>query len=465
MKSWIAKCERCTLSKKPYRNIKTPLGRLVANRPLEVLAIDFTLMEKSVGGFENVLVMTDIFTKFSVAVSTKDQKAPSAAKALVKRWFNIYGPPLRIHSDRGKSFENKLIRELCRIYGTHKSSTTPYHPIGNGQCERMNRTLHNMLRTLEVEQKRRWVDHLDELVFAYNTTEHSSTSYTPFFLMFGREARHNIDILLGTGLESEPRSDNWVKSHQKKLRQAYEITKDYTKKKADQRKKRHDRKASSHTLDIGDRVYLRRRVKRRDKIGDAWDDKVYMVVEVRPDSVYVVRCVDGFGDDRIVTRAELQPCTQPQWKPSVNFPSTSDNLSKSETDSKSSESIKRRRTFSTSSESSLPQMHTVTRLRRAPVQSETETETESEPEPVVAPVNETDADADTDSNNEIIEIEHSSMSDPRSDDDDLIVDDNRNSSDNNIIDNDSNHSEPEQEFGPGRRTTREPIRFGDYVRH
>jgi hypothetical protein len=75
------------LSKMPQRRIRTLMGHLITEQPLSVLAIDFTLLERSSDGKENVLVMTDVFTKFSLAVPTKDQKASTVAKVLVKEWF------------------------------------------------------------------------------------------------------------------------------------------------------------------------------------------------------------------------------------------------------------------------------------------------------------------------------------------------------------------------------------------
>ena len=64
------------------------MGTLLADRPLDVLAIDFSLMEKSSDGRENVLVMTDVFSKFSLALRCRDQKASTIAKVLVKEWFH-----------------------------------------------------------------------------------------------------------------------------------------------------------------------------------------------------------------------------------------------------------------------------------------------------------------------------------------------------------------------------------------
>jgi hypothetical protein len=85
------------------------MGHLIANKPLQILAIDFTVLEPA-HGKENVLVMTDIFTKFTRAVTTKDRKAETVANVLLNEWFYVYGVPERLHSDHGRNFESDVIR-------------------------------------------------------------------------------------------------------------------------------------------------------------------------------------------------------------------------------------------------------------------------------------------------------------------------------------------------------------------
>ena len=81
-------CNRCIVAKKPVPKVKVKMKHLIANYPLDIVAMDFTILEKSSSGIENVLVLTDIFTKFTVTIHTRDRTANTVAKVLVKEFVN-----------------------------------------------------------------------------------------------------------------------------------------------------------------------------------------------------------------------------------------------------------------------------------------------------------------------------------------------------------------------------------------
>ena len=97
----------------PSPRVSLPMNHLIATEPNEILAMDFTLLEPASDGRENVMVITDVFSKFTVAIPTRDQTAATTARTLVMSWFMHYGVPQRIHSDQGRNFESELVGELC----------------------------------------------------------------------------------------------------------------------------------------------------------------------------------------------------------------------------------------------------------------------------------------------------------------------------------------------------------------
>ena len=168
-------CPCCQVTKGPYVGPKTQPGAIITNGLLDLLCLDFTTMDPSRDSKENVLVLTDAFSKFSQAFVTPNQKALTMAKIIVDKWFYIYGIPARIHSDKGQSFNNSIMEHLYTLYGVRQSTTMPYNPHGNSTCERFNHMLHDLLKTLGKEQKVNWPLHLSSLAFAYNATLHSVT--------------------------------------------------------------------------------------------------------------------------------------------------------------------------------------------------------------------------------------------------------------------------------------------------
>ncbi len=125
VKKYLAGCKTCAMAKEEGPMAKTRLGTNEASRPWEVLAMDFTVLEPARDGKENVLVITDVFSKFALAFPTKNQKATTVGKILVEEIFNRFGCPEQIHSDQGRNFEGQLVQELCKHYQV-KSSGLPH---------------------------------------------------------------------------------------------------------------------------------------------------------------------------------------------------------------------------------------------------------------------------------------------------------------------------------------------------
>ena len=284
---YISSCERCLVSKSPAIAVHQPLGTLSASRPNQLVAMDFTTLERAADGREQVLVITDAFTKWTVACPARDQSAKTVMKILLDKWILTFGPPEQLHSDQGKSFTAAVVQELCDHWGITKSQTTPYNPRGNGQAERFNRTMHNLLRTLPPQEKKRWPEKLPELVFWYNTTIHSTTGHSPFMLLFGREPTTPLDWETTTPDPSTEIADSFLLGHLRRLRELRELVQDKKEKRSTDGvsppvpKKRSSEKRSRHTTLLpGDAVLKRVHPPGRNKTHDKFLPQRFTVIEV-----------------------------------------------------------------------------------------------------------------------------------------------------------------------------------------
>ena len=303
-------CERC-FRRKTIPERAAPMMNISTSYPLELVCMDYLSIEPDNKDTRNVLVITDHFTKFAVAIPTKDQRARTVAKAIWENFIVHYGFPARLHSDQGRDFESHTIKELCSLIGAEKVRTTPYHPRGN-PVERFNRTLLGMLGTLEDKDKYHWRDFVKPLVHAYNCTRNNTTGYSPYELMFGRQPTLPIDLVLGfqpQGNHARTHSE-YVKSLRERLRESYALAAESARKMGEKNKTRFNAKVRAAELIAGDRVLVRNvNIRGKHKLADRWERGTYTVEKRMGDGpVYVVKPDKGGGPLRTLHRDLLLPC-------------------------------------------------------------------------------------------------------------------------------------------------------------
>ncbi|KAL1255089.1 hypothetical protein QQF64_013150 [Cirrhinus molitorella] len=282
-RDYVRCCQRCVVSKTPEPEGRAPLESIRTVCPLELVCIDFWSAEDSSGKSVDVLVVTDHFTKMANAFLCKNQSASQVARQLWDKFFCVYGFPQRIHSDQGANFESRLIKELLQIAGIQKSRTTAYHPMGNGQVERFNRTLGNMIRALPPRTKQDWPQMLQTLTFAYNSTAHESTGFAPFFLMFGRIPRLPVDLMF----QSVDRDNNfadydqYVRKLKDNLKEAMLIAQANNTASQQRQTDYYNKDVKGRDIEEGDYVLLANKGERgRRKLADKWDSTLHVVVSV-----------------------------------------------------------------------------------------------------------------------------------------------------------------------------------------
>ena len=148
----------------------------------------------------------DYYTKWAEAAALYTKSAVEVAQFLTTL-FCRHGLPVLVMSDQGREFVNCLNHKLFETTGVNHLISTAYHPQTNVLIEKFNQTLQRSLLKKVGENQGDWFKYLDSVLFAYNTSKQSSSKYSPFFLLYGRDARLPVDLL------AKPKGKNCVCMH------------------------------------------------------------------------------------------------------------------------------------------------------------------------------------------------------------------------------------------------------------
>lgn len=155
---YVATCAMCGASKKFARKSRAALQSYVCGAPLDRLHLNFLgPFPASVNNNKYILVITDQFTKWVEAFAVTDQTSETTAKELVEESIARFGALLEIYTNQGRNFQSDLFKAVCKLLGATQTRTTPYHPASNGQVERFNRSLLQMIRCFINRDQTVWV--------------------------------------------------------------------------------------------------------------------------------------------------------------------------------------------------------------------------------------------------------------------------------------------------------------------
>ena len=133
-------CEVCCVTKPRF--VKFTNGKLIsALKPFERLARNIMGPKLPSPGTGNcfLLTVTDEYSRFPFALPLRSINSTTVISCL-RHVFSVFGYPFFIHTDREKHFRSNEFQQFCQENGIAQSQNLPYHPIGNGQCERRNGT-------------------------------------------------------------------------------------------------------------------------------------------------------------------------------------------------------------------------------------------------------------------------------------------------------------------------------------
>ena len=198
MHSWILRyimtCQSCTRNKpKNYKSgAAQPLsfefeGTLI--NPFDYICIDaMDLTHVKSGHYKYALVACDILTGFIICKPVTNLKYPAIVDFFFQHVFN-YGIPKMIISDNATSFKNIKWNDFCDQLTIDRRYINPYHSQSNGIAERAIRTFKEMAKAYCETNQKIWPKVLSAVQVAYNTAVRKGQNYSPYFLLFGHEAK------------------------------------------------------------------------------------------------------------------------------------------------------------------------------------------------------------------------------------------------------------------------------------
>jgi transposase InsO family protein len=159
--------------------------------------MDFIVhLPKTKAGFDAIVVFVDTFSKMTHFAPTKTSAtAPDTARLFFDHIFRLHGLPTSIVSDRDAKFTSKFWKTLFQTLGTKLAMSTAFHPQTDGQTERTNRTLEDMLRAFTSYRQDDWDLHLTAAEFACNNAPNASTGMSPFKINAGRDPLNPYHVL------------------------------------------------------------------------------------------------------------------------------------------------------------------------------------------------------------------------------------------------------------------------------
>ncbi|KAG7674262.1 hypothetical protein KSW81_006082 [Nannochloris sp. 'desiccata'] len=199
---YVAECPTCQVVKSSNQVTPGLLSSLdIPCRRWEQIHIDLIgPLPATPRGFDAIVTIVDRLSKAAVFIpTTMTVTARQLAELFFNNVFRHYGLPSIIISDRDPRFTSNFWRALMDHLGISLHMTAAYHPQSDGQAERHNRTIQDMLRAyVNPSTRDDWDEHLVALEFAYNNSVNRATGFSPFFMLYGQNPNTPASLLRAT---------------------------------------------------------------------------------------------------------------------------------------------------------------------------------------------------------------------------------------------------------------------------
>ncbi|GJP37508.1 hypothetical protein CLOM_g9924 [Closterium sp. NIES-68] len=202
VRKYVSSCTACQIMKSSHQRAAGLLQPLdPPERPWQHITMDYgTGMPTGPSGNDAILVVVDRLTKMAHFIACQQTiTAEQTAQLFIANFIRVHGLPTAIISDRDPKFTSNFWRHLWDQFGTKLQFSSAYHPQTDGQTERVNQTMEQLIRTTCTDPQT-WEKSLPLLEFAYNNAPSATTQQSSFFLNYGQDlvvpSTPNIETLV-----------------------------------------------------------------------------------------------------------------------------------------------------------------------------------------------------------------------------------------------------------------------------
>jgi transposase InsO family protein len=317
---YVKNCDACQ-RRHGRQEFKAPMGKVrEPTRQWEIVHMDTVgPLQISDKGNKYILTFVDSFSKYVEAIALPDICAITCARAYASQVITRHGVNDILVTDNGTSFTAVFFNEVCKILGVKHITTSPCHAAGNGQIERVHRTMKKALSCFVNASGGNWDEILPYFLMSYRASPHSSSGHSPFFLLHGREMNlphtHNLRAKLTPGAQRLDEAGR-LRSLQATISRANKVVRENLRKSRARNKKYYDRAAKPRVLRKGQIVYLHNPARKpgvSQKFTPVWKGP-FAVRERVGELDYKI--VDMRGKESVVHINRLKGANNPHiWKP------------------------------------------------------------------------------------------------------------------------------------------------------
>ncbi|KAJ8385959.1 hypothetical protein AAFF_G00177800 [Aldrovandia affinis] len=184
---WIKLCETCQHTER-NKNMTRTIRPIKVEAPWEILGIDiFGPFPESRQGNTNVVIITDYMSKWVEASPIQKRDSLSVARCISTAIYR-FGSVKTVYCSQSVDFCDEVTKHLCDRWNIVQKVSPVEQPQLNALYDRSSSLLREAIRQVVTEKQAEWDDFLDPVLFVFRTSANPTTRFTPYYLMFNRQA-------------------------------------------------------------------------------------------------------------------------------------------------------------------------------------------------------------------------------------------------------------------------------------